>query len=224
MKKMKKIAATLLCLGVAISILCSCSSTSNGGEQPVEEPTTKQTEAVTETTETTTELTESETTESETQEGDVIIELFEPVGNIRTEDPTYFMSNFDTFFGSYELGPADIEADGHKLFQLTFKGHNFDVSTRTGEIYNVDIYFYPNEYYNTTQIYLYINGEGRPLNTFFIPLFYNQTKKCFVGYAFDEGSEAGTFTVRDGLCEMYYYPSADGWVFDPVTDLSIYGF
>lgn len=62
--------------------------------------------------------------------------------------------------------------------------------------------------------------EGRPLNTFFIPLFYNQTKKCFVGYAFDEGSEAGTFTVRDGLCEMYYYPSADGWVFDPVTDLS----
>ena len=133
MKKMKKIAATLLCLGVAISTLCACSSTSNGGEQPVEEPTTKQTEAVTETTETTTELTESETTESETQEGDVIIELFEPVGNIRTEDPTYFMSNFDTFFGSYELGPADIVADGHKLFQLTFKGHNFDVSTRTGE-------------------------------------------------------------------------------------------
>jgi hypothetical protein len=224
MKKMKKIAATLLCLGVAISILCACSSTSNGGEQPVEEPTTKQTEAVTETTETTTELTESETTESETQEGDVIIELFEPVGNIRTEDPTYFMSNFDTFFGSYELSPADIVEDGHTLFQLTFKGHNFDVSTRTGEIYNVDIYFYANEIYNNTQIYLYINGEGRPLNVYFIPLFYNQTKKCFVGYAFDEAGEAGTFTVRDGLCEMYYYPSADGWVFDPVTDLSIYGF
>ena len=92
-----KIATILLCLGVAISTLCACSSTGNGGDQPAEETTTKQTEAVAETAETTTELTESETTESETQEGDVIIELFEPVGNIRDIDPVPLKSNFDTF-------------------------------------------------------------------------------------------------------------------------------
>jgi hypothetical protein len=226
MKKMKKIIATLVCLVMAIATLSACTATTgNGNTKPTEDPKPTTVEPTQEpTTEPTQEPTESVTTEPSTPEGDVIIELFEPVGNIRTEDPTYFMSNFDTFFGSYELSPADIVEDGHTLFQLTFKGHNFDVSTRTGEIYNVDIYFYANEIYNNTQIYLYINGEGRPLNVYFIPLFYNQTKKCFVGYAFDEAGEAGTFTVRDGLCEMYYYPSADGWVFDPVTDLSIYGF
>lgn len=58
MKKMNKVAAALICLVLAISTLCGCSSTSSGGEQPaVEEPTTKQTEAVTEPTETTTEAT-----------------------------------------------------------------------------------------------------------------------------------------------------------------------
>ena len=74
---MKKIAATLLCLGVAISTLCACSSTSNGVNQPVEEPATKQTEAVSEATEPTKELTESETTEQPVPEGDVIIPLYD---------------------------------------------------------------------------------------------------------------------------------------------------
>ena len=224
MKKMKKIAATLLCLGVAISILCACSSTSNGGEQPVEEPTTKQTEAVTETTETTTELTESETTESETQEGDVIIELYEPVGKIQDVDPNALKSNFDAFFGYFELGPADIVADGHTLFQLTFKGHNFDVCTQSGEIYNIDIYFYPNEYYNITEIYLYINGNEGPMGIDFIPLFYNQTKHCFVGYTYSEGDEAGSFSSYPGLYEMYYVPEVNDWIREPVGDLSIYGY
>ena len=224
MKKMKKIAATLLCLGVAISILCACSSTSNGGEQPVEEPTTKQTEAVTETTETTTELTESETTESETQEGDVIIELYEPVGKIQDVDPNALKSNFDAFFGYFELGPADIVADGHTLFQLTFKGHNFDICTQSGEVYNIDIYFYANEIYNTTQIYLYINGEGTEMNVDFIPLFYNETKHCFVGYTYSSGEEVGSFNAYPGLYEMYYAPEANTWIRESVSDPSIYGF
>lgn len=224
MKKMKKIAATLLCLGVAISTLCACSSTNNGGEQPAEETTTKQTEAVTEATEPTAELTESETTEPETQEGDVIIELFEPVGKIQDVDPNALKSNFDAYFGYFELGPADIVADGHTLFQLTFKGHNFDVCTQSGEVYNIDIYFYANEIYNSTQIYIYINGEGADMGIDFIPLFYNQTKKCFVGYTYSDGEEAGTFTAYTGLYEMYYVPEVNDWVRESVSDPSIYGF
>ena len=198
MKKMKKIAATILCLGVAISTLCACSSTSNGVDQPVEETTTKQTEAVTEATEPSTELAESETTEPETTEGDVIIELFEPVGSIYEINPDYLKSNFDTFFGMYELGLADIVADGHTLLQLTFKGHNFDICSQSGEIYNIDLYFYANEYYNTTQMYFYLNGQDGPVNVDFIPLFYNQTKHCFVGYTYSDGDEAGKFDYRGG--------------------------
>ena len=222
MKNMKKIAATILCLGVAISTLCACSSTGNGGDQPVEEATTKQTEAVTEAP-TTEETTESETTEPDVSEGDVIIKLFEPVGNIQDVNPDYLKSNFDTFYGMYELGPADIEEDEHKLFQLTFKGHNFDVCTQSGEIYNIDFYFYANEYYNTTQIYFYIDGEGSEMNVDFIPLFYNQTKKCFVGYIYSIG-EDDSFNAYTGLYEMRYEPKLNTWIPESVSDPSIYGF
>ena len=61
-----KIAATLLCLGLAIGTLSAC-STGNSGDQPAEETTTKQTEAITETTEATAEApvtTTEETTEA----------------------------------------------------------------------------------------------------------------------------------------------------------------
>ena len=224
MKRMKKIAATLLCLGVIISTLCGCSSTGTGGEQPAEETTTKQTEAVTEATKPTTEFTESEITEPETTEGDEIIELFEPEGNFRGVNPDYLKSNFDTFVSHYELSRADIEADGHTLYELTFKGHNFDVSSQSGEIYNMDIYFFGNEIYNVTQIYFFINGKGTIMGADFIPLFYNQSKHCFVGYTYTTNDETGGFKAYDGLYEMYYVPEANEWVREPVADLSIYGF
>ena len=133
-------------------------------------------------------------------------------------------SNFDTFFGMYELGLADIVADGHTLLQLTFKGHNFDICSQSGEIYNIDLYFYANEYYNTTQMYFYLNGQDGPVNVDFIPLFYNQTKHCFVGYTYSDGDEAGKFIAYPGLYEIYYAPEANTWVREQVADPSIYGF
>ena len=110
MKKMKKIAATLLCLGVAISTLCACSSTDNGGEQPAEETTTKQTEAVTEATEPTIELTESETTEAETPEGDVVIELFEPDKKYRESEKKFAIGFYGRGIPSAHVCPAPYDA------------------------------------------------------------------------------------------------------------------
>lgn len=230
MKKMKKIIATLVCLVMAIATLSACTATTgNGNTKPTEDPkptTVEPTQDPTTepTTEPTQEPTESVTTEPSTPEGDVIIELFEPVGTIQSADPDALKSNFDTFFGRFELGPADIVADGHTLFQLTLKGHNFDICTQSGEVYNIDIYFFADEFYNTTQIYLYINGGEGVMNVPFIPLFYNQTKKCFVGYTYSDGEEAGSYIAYTGLYEMYYAPEANAWIRESVSDPSIYGF
>lgn len=228
--KIKKLIVAILGLSMIVTSFSACTST--GNNKPTTEPTEKPTEVVTieptvteePTTEPTQEPTESVTTEPSAPEGDVIIELFEPVGTIQSADPDALKSNFDTFFGRFELGPADIVADGHTLFQLTLKGHNFDVCTQSGEVYNIDIYFFADEFYNTTQIYLYINGGEGVMNVPFIPLFYNQTKKCFVGYTYSDGEEAGSYIAYTGLYEMYYAPEANAWIRESVSDPSIYGF
>lgn len=229
MKKMKKFVTTLVCLVVAIATLSACTTTGNGNTKPTEDPkptttTAEPTQEPTATQEPTQEPTESVTTEPSTPEGDVIVQLYEPVGSIQEINPSYLKSNFDTFYGAYELGLADIVEDGHTLYQLTFKGHNFDVCTQSGEIYNIDIYFFANEYYNSTQIYIYINGVGSVMNVDFIPLFYNQTKHCFVGYTYSSGEEANSYNAYDGLYEMYYAPEANTWIRESVADPSIYGF
>ena len=219
MKKMKKIAATLLCIGVAISTLCACSSTGNGGEQPVEEPTTKQTEAVTEATETTTEATTTTTEETtEAQAGDVIIYLYDYWADVKNMPPEKVASDFYNTIAPYmPLSTVTEDADANMtVYRLTIDGvpqasfilgNGGDSSTEV-------------------EVYLCISTAGASTTSFntstgnssidFIPLFYNQTKKCLVGYS-------GYNSSNPGFSEAYWDDVLRTSITVPV-DPSLYGF
>ena len=217
MKKMKKIVATILCLGVAISTLCSCSSTGNDGEQPAEETTTKQTEATETTTEETT-TTVEETTEA--QAGDVIIYLFDYIwaNDIKNMPPENVASDFYNTIAPYmPLSTVTEDADANMtVYRLTIDGvpqasfilgNGGDSSTEV-------------------EVYLCISTAGASTTSFntstgnssidFIPLFYNQTKKCLVGYS-------GYNSSNPGFSEAYWDDVLRTSITVPV-DPSLYGF
>ena len=120
-----KIAAILLCLGVAISTLCACSSTGNGGDQPAEETTTKQTEAVTEAP-TTEEISESETTTTAEPTvapsgEDVIVPLWNTyltdLETIKGISPdSWFYSASETVFTYFRTASTDMTYEGVPVF------------------------------------------------------------------------------------------------------------
>ena len=232
MKKMKKIAATLLCIGVAISTLCACSSTGNGGEQPVEETTTKQTEAVTEATEPSTELTESETTEPETPEGDVIIPLYceyreteiRPLLNTtRPVDDVTNLNNFDMFcYYFYPVTPTGNDWNGLPTNTIG-AGTTFSLAsalhpeTRT----DVSLYFFAGGADdNKTSICFDSNGTTGATDGF-IPLWYNQTTGYLVGYSVTEDNGVISYSLRE---IGYSLVGKTLESHDLTSDPSIYGF
>ena len=230
MKKMKKIAATLLCLGVAISILCACSSTSNGGEQPVEEPTTKQTEAVTEVPETTTEA--PTTTTEETAEAATETEII-PLWNSMTVDgagltinqllsetppANWFQMEFMSSIGRYwGWIPTGRTINSGQLYQLEkpWNLSNIVLSDPMAENtdHNAEIYFLITS--DTTSA-TYFEIDGSTTTEQFLPLYYNAAKKCLVGYWMNGGATT--------LVECYWSAEIGDFVMISVEDPSLYGF
>ena len=227
MKKMKKIVATILCLGLAISTLCACSSTGNGGEQPdAVEPTTKQTEAITETTEVTnnTEKTaESTVVETiETISGNDIIPLWnldceEMVRQVPPEN--WFTDFIDTTYIYIPLLTTDRKIGECTLFQMA--DYNYNASTflikRSPEDeggINAEIFFLAGPD-NSSGISIEINGESTVVA--FMPLFYNRSKGCLAGYMrYSEGD------VR--FEELYWSTVLNTYMaYDDGFDPSIYG-
>ena len=230
MKKMKKIAATLLCLGVAISTLCACSSTGNSGEQPVEEPTTKQTEAVTEVPETTTEApttTTEETTEA-AAEGKII-----PLWNSMTVDDSgltinqllsdtppadWFQMDFVGGIGRYWFwAQTDHKVNGSNLYHLELpmcpKGVVVSDPMGDGAEYNVEIYFVA---ISDEAVSTHFEVEGSSVSLQFLPLYYDTGKKCVVGYWMNAGATT--------LVECYWSQEIGDYVMQSVEDPSVYGF
>ena len=215
-----KIAAILLCLGVAISTLCACSSTGNGGDQPAEETTTKQTEAVTEAP-TTEEISESETTTTveptDTQSGDVIIPLYDYIyaDQIRQMSPESVASDFYNTIAPYMVLGTVTEDSNMTVYRLTIDGVP-QTSFTLGNTGN-----------NATEVevYLCISTAGVSTTSFntstdnssidFIPLFYNETKKCLVGYS-------GYNSSNPGFSEAYWDNVLRTTITVPV-DPSLYG-
>ncbi len=223
MKKMKKLAATILCLGLAISTLCACSSTSNGGEQPAEETTTKQTEAVTEATETTTEATTTTTEEAtETPTGNDIIPLWnlDCEEMVRQVPPENWFTDFpNTTYIYIPLLTTDRKIGECTLFQMA--DYNYNASTffikRSPEDeggINVEIFFLAGPD-NSSGISIEINGESTVVS--FMPLFYNRSKGCLAGYMrYSEGD------VR--FEELYWSTVLNKYMaYDDGFDPSIYG-
>ena len=234
MKKMNKVAAALICLGLAISTLCGCSSTSSGGEQPaVEEPTTKQSEAVTEAP-ATEETTESETTESEIPEGDVIIPLYDEYksnelhqmlnATFTSNDDInnlFYYTNFVYFFSPVDY--TDRRVDDNPEFgnlnemrsRTTFEINDPYTGTNT----EIRISFFCE--IATERLLMYAeapNGITVSVDNF-VPLWYNQTQKYFVGYFKSEND--GVTNYR--MCTYYWHNN--NWLGgDFEGDPSLYGF
>jgi len=199
-----KIAAILLCLGMAISTLCACSSTGNGGDQPAEETTTKQTEAVTEAP-TTEEISESETTTTveptDTQTDDAIIPLYDYIyaDQIRQMSPESVAGDFFNSIAPYmsvcevQSSPdatvycLAIDSVPHDTFELSNVAGT--ASASVGVLLVVSSEGIVGTSFNTS------TGESDSLD--FIPLFYNSTKKCLVGYS-------GYNTGNPGFREVYW--------------------
>jgi len=199
-----KIAAILLCLGMAISTLCACSSTGNGGDQPAEETTTKQTEAVTEAP-TTEEISESETTTTveptDTQTDDAIIPLYDYIyaEQIRQMSPESVAGDFFNSIAPYmsvcevQSSPdatvycLAIDSVPHDTFELSNVAGT--ASASVGVLLVVSSEGIVATSFNTS------TGESDSLD--FIPLFYNSTKKCLVGYS-------GYNTGNPGFREVYW--------------------
>ncbi len=227
-----KIAAILLCLGVAISTLCACSSTGDGGDQPAEETTTKQTEAVTEAP-TTEEISESETTttaEPQQTEGE-IIPLFPASSSdqIHQLGPLEFAqySNFISLVNAYDSGKVyGTAADDNvaaPLYTTDYVNRSFELGypQSNGTAITVTLYYVgpvPGMGLEDSHVFsnVYYEIEGGETGTLvnFEPLYYNSTKQCLIAYM----RKAGEWS----LYEIYW----DGSYFttQPIEDLSLYGF
>ena len=227
MKKMNKIAATILCLGLVISTLCACSSTNNDGEQPAEEPTTKQTEAVTEATEPTAELTESETTEPTTVEPEgELIPLWNPVvegmgltiQQLFEENPIdqwFIPGSYDTTIGRYfQPTPTGRMVNGRELYQWRKPWNAETVSiidTGTEETVDVEFYFFK---YDDGSSLSYIEAGGSSESLTFLPLWYDSGEHMLIGF----WKNAGTWN----LVELKLFNGS--YICYSIDDLSVYGF
>ena len=226
MKRMNKIAATLLCLGLAISTLCGCSSTSSSGEQPVEETTAKQTEAVTEAP-TTEEPTESEASEPTTVESEgELIPLWNPVveatgltiQQVFEQNPIdqwFVPGSYDTTIGMYfQPTPTGRMVNGRELYQWR-KPWNAEtvtlIDTGTGNTVEAEFYFFK---YDDGSSLSYIEAGGSSESLTFLPLWYDSGEHMLIG-----------FWKNAGVWNLVKLKLFNGSVdFLPIDDTSVYGF
>ena len=219
MKKMKKIAATILCLGLVISTLCACSSMNNDGEQPAEEPTTKQTESVTESSQSMEESTEETTQEPTTvaPEQNTITGFFQIqfADDVRNNPEVLF--NYDEYIYRCSVYPTDITLGDFQLDETKFRNPYTiaaDPILNSSETYSVNFYVYNNsgslgccfQYGDTTQY----------LSFAFAPVWYNESKGVIVGWM----PERGTYE----LVELYYDVEFNEMNAYGVQDMSEYDF
>jgi len=240
MKRIKKVFSVLLCLVIASVMLTACS---NGGN---DNPAVNSTQATKE--ETTTALEQSSTesdmtqnnTEKQTQEsaepvtesvtepiGDVIIPLYYSAkeNEIRKVDPAdfYDYSNFTMYF--YPVMPAGKNHEnGFELNKIKY-GTRFVLSAdplvgETGT-YDVDIYFYCGDLETMMYMMYYEVGDTNGVLDSFIPMWYNETKGCLVGY--NRLNNDGVISYV--LYEVYYSPIRGSLSrSQAVEDPSLYGF
>ncbi len=224
MKKMKKIIATLVCLVVAIATLSGCTGNTGNNNKPTTEPTEKPTEVVTTeptvteepTTETTTEPTTVEPTD--TQSGDVIIPLYDYIyaDEIRQMSPESVASDFYNTIAPYMVLGTVTEDSNMTVYRFTIDGvpqTSFTLGNTGNNATEVEVYLCISTAGVSTTSFNTSTGNS---SIDFIPLFYNQTKKCLVGYSgYNSGNPA--------FSEAYWDDVLRTSITVPV-DSSLYGF
>lgn len=236
---MKKVLATLLCLVMTFGILSGCSKTntdskpteasvnSSTEESATEEPTTAPTE----------QPTESVTTEQPGEE--VIIPLFpeENRDQIYQMDPMALLK-FDQFYQMFNIhgsGKMDQGEGGIELLTNDYLNRSYEVSNAPSNssrtTHSITIYIKQsmnNQIVNNSDgplTFTYYVDDVEVLSSGrFIPLYYNETKQCFVGYWYtlnQSTGEAESYT----FVEWYYNGESTPMVgVVDVADSSLYGF
>ena len=237
---MKKALATLLCLVMAFGVLSGCSKantdskpTEDSADSSIEESTT---EAPTKepTTEPTEQPTESVTTEQPGEE--VIIPLFpeENRDQIYQMDPMELLT-FSEFYQLFNIQESDKTAYDVALLTNEYFNRSYEVSNEPSNssrtTHTITIYIRQsmrNQIVNNPDgplTFTYYVDDVEVLSSgMFIPLYYNETKQCFVGYWYtlnQSTGEAESYT----FVEWYYNGESMPMVgVVDVADSSLYGF
>ena len=219
----KKVFAAVL--AASMLMMTACGSTQ---ETIVDGGSDKETDS-----EVTSEVTEgdAEGYDSADPQEDVIIPLFpsESDGQIHSLSPEELQqgSNVISLFKAYDthtpFGDVDEGMYAAYLYTTEYLNRSFEIGYQDQKETGVTVTIFfigPIEGTESEENHvfdcLYYEIEGGESGTFvrFMPLYYNQTKQCLVGYQRQEGEYS--------LYEIYW----DGTWFSsqPVTDMSIYGF
>ena len=227
---MKSTKSKVLAAVLAASILMTACSSNTGKDVSGEDVTDSMSEEVT-----------TETTE-EVPEGDEIIPLYKPEfeDEIREVSP-YDLLYFDTFSYYFSVSPAKTDDSGRTLYQLdqfkTFDLKYDSESLATGyslegadpdTTTNVGVYFSGFNMLRYTQVYGECDGKTDNMEGTgsFIPLFYNQTRACLVGYNIVSNSGKTEVHLREvyhGYISMLNFEHKDGMTPD-VDNPEEYGF
>ena len=243
MKSIKKTFSVVLCLVTASAMLAACSNggnddaVTNSSTDAKKEQTTAfdQPSAEADTLQSVTEE-QTETTESQKDE-EGIIPLFpaEINGQVHTLTPEELLVNskYISLFKAYDSGKtidtvtAELGDTKIPLFTTEFLDRSFEISAQeqNGKSITLTALYFEGAIKGLQDDEnLVIAGfrseteNGEKANILgFLPLYYNQTKKCLFGY----GKKAGQYI----LCEMYYSGTEEiGFSRQAAEDASIYGF
>ena len=246
-RKVKSLVATIVCLAMTIVMLSACTSNGNTGNNPAQEPTSTETTTATvepdqqnsTTDPVTTDPTEAPTATAEPQQGEVIIPLFpeENSNQIHQMDPMQLLtfSEFYQLFNISGSGKMDQGEGGIELLTNDYLNRSYEVSNAPSNssrtTHTITIYIKQsmnNQIVNNPDGPLtftyYVNDVEVLSSGRFIPLYYNETKQCFVGYWYTLNQSTGepeSYT----FVEWYYNGESTPMVgVEDVTDSSLYGF
>jgi len=242
-KRIKKALSVLLCLVTVSAMLAACS---NGGTDNVGEntsPSTKeeQTTAINQPTseaDTTQSITEEQagTTEPQKEEESIIplfpAEIYDQVHTLSPEE-LLVNSNYISLFKAYDSGKTidtvtyELGDTKIPLFTTEFIDRTFEINaqeqdgksiTLTALYFDGAIKGLQDDEDLVIAGFRGMTDNGEEVHIYsFLPLYYNQTKKCFFGYGRREGQYI--------LCEVFFSGTEElNFVRQAVEDASIYGF
>lgn len=223
MKKMKSTMRKLLLSALAASFIltgCNKASEVDGTDDPAVNDTV---------------ASESEEPSETEAEGDVIIPLYKPEyeDEIRAISPADLVY-FDHFSNYFPLTKSKVDDNGKELYQLDF-GDSFDLrydsfSLETGyslegidpaTTESVKIYFTKSGPLKSLSVKCECGEQSDDVSGF-IPMFYNQTKGCLVGYR-SGYPETKLVEVYHGYGSVLSYEKIDG-EFIEIINIEEYGY
>lgn len=216
---MKKRALAIVLVASMLMTACSTAKeTTKGSDLTTVVSSNSETEA--ETTENTAEA--EKTTE---QKEDTIIPLFEApyIDDVKKVSPEKWSTDYKNTYALYYTLISTGRTTGDKdhpttIYQLSDSNYQpratFILSEPGSEPVEVSVYICVNEKNGSSVVSFEANGKTDAID--FVPLFYNQTKQCLVGYS-------GYATNNPGFREVYWSKTLNITVPTDV-DPSVYGF